>query len=122
MEQFPDYHFTQSQPQLYEYVRQDYPELFAAIKARVAEGRWEIMGDMWVEADCNFSGPESLARQFCSGARTSESISARARVGRAMAAGRIRLRLEPAAIDQAGGPGVLLHDQDRLEPVQPPAL
>ena len=33
MEQFPDYHFTQSQPQLYDYVRQDYPELFEAIKA-----------------------------------------------------------------------------------------
>ena len=33
MEQFPDYHFTQSQPQLYDYVRQDYPALFEAIKA-----------------------------------------------------------------------------------------
>ncbi len=67
MEHFPDYHFTQSQPQLYDYVRQDYPELFAAIQARVAEGRWEPIGGMWVEADCNLSGPESLARQFLLG-------------------------------------------------------
>ncbi|HYN89310.1 MAG TPA: alpha-mannosidase, partial [Ardenticatenaceae bacterium] len=67
MEQFPDYHFTQSQPQLYDYVRQDYPALFEAIKARVAEGRWEITGDMWVEADCNLSSGESLARQFLLG-------------------------------------------------------
>ncbi len=67
MEQFPEYHFTQSQPQLYEYVRQDYPELFEAIKQRVAEGRWEATGDMWVEADCNLSGAESLARQFLLG-------------------------------------------------------
>ncbi len=67
MEQFPDYHFTQSQPQLYDYVRRDYPELFEAIKARVAEGRWETIGGMWVEADCNLSGPESLARQFVLG-------------------------------------------------------
>lgn len=67
MEQFPEYHFTQSQPQLYDYVRQDYPELFEAIKARVAEGRWEPIGGMWVEADCNLSGPESLARQFLLG-------------------------------------------------------
>jgi alpha-mannosidase len=43
MEQFPDYHFTQSQPQLYDYVRQDYPELFEGIKQRVADGRWELM-------------------------------------------------------------------------------
>ena len=67
MEQFPDYHFTQSQPQLYDYVRQDYPELFEAIKQRVAEGRWEPIGGAWVEMDCNIPGAESLARQFLLG-------------------------------------------------------
>lgn len=67
MEQFPDYHFTQSQPQLYAYVQRDYPELFEAIKQRVAEGRWEPIGGMWIEADCNVTGPESLARQFLLG-------------------------------------------------------
>jgi alpha-mannosidase len=67
MEQFPDYHFTQSQPQLYDYIRQDYPGLLAAIKQRVAEGRWEPIGGMWVEADCNLTGLESLARQFLLG-------------------------------------------------------
>ncbi len=67
MEQFPDYQFSQSQPQLYDTIRQDYPELFAAIKARVAEGRWEPVGGMWVEADCNLSGAEALARQFLLG-------------------------------------------------------
>ena len=67
MEQFPDYIFAQSQPQLYDYVRQDYPELFETIKKRAAEDRWETIGGMWVEADCNLSGPESLARQFLLG-------------------------------------------------------
>jgi alpha-mannosidase len=67
MEQFPDYKFTQSQPQLYDYIRQDQPELFEAIKERVADGRWEPTGGMWVEADCNISGGESLARQFLFG-------------------------------------------------------
>ncbi len=67
MEQFPDYRFTQSQPQLYEYVRRDYPALFETIRERVHEGRWEVIGGMWVEADCNLSGPESLARQFLLG-------------------------------------------------------
>ena len=33
----------------------------------MAEGRWEPIGGMWVEADCNLSGPESLARQFLLG-------------------------------------------------------
>ncbi len=67
MEQFEGYGFSQSQAQLYDFVRQDYPALFEAIKARVAEGRWEPMGGMWVEADCNLSGAESLARQFLLG-------------------------------------------------------
>ncbi|HZR40554.1 MAG TPA: alpha-mannosidase, partial [Ktedonobacteraceae bacterium] len=67
MEQYPDYHFTQSQPQLYDYIRQDYPELFEAIQQRAAEGRWELIGGMWVEADCNLSGAEALARQFLLG-------------------------------------------------------
>lgn len=67
MEQFIDYHFTQSQPQLYDYVRQDYPALFETIKGLVAGGRWEPIGGMWVEADCNISGAESLARQFLLG-------------------------------------------------------
>ena len=69
MEQFPEFRFLQSQPQLYEYVRQDQPALFRAIQERVAGGQWEPIGGMWVEADCNLSGGESLARQFLLGRR-----------------------------------------------------
>jgi alpha-mannosidase len=65
--QFPDFIFTQSQPQLYDYVRRDAPALFAEIKAAVARGAWEPLGGMWVEADCNLSGGESLARQLLLG-------------------------------------------------------
>lgn len=67
MEQFPDYHFTQSQPQLYQFIQEDQPELFECIKKRIEEGRWEPIGGMWVEADCNLTGAESLARQFLLG-------------------------------------------------------
>jgi alpha-mannosidase len=67
MEEFPDFHFTQSQPQLYDYVREDHPELFETIRKAVSERRWEPTGGMWVEADCNISGAESLARQFLLG-------------------------------------------------------
>lgn len=67
MEQFPEFHFAQSQPQLYEYIRRDFLSLFEAIQRRVSEGRWEPLGGMWVEADCNLSGGESLVRQFLLG-------------------------------------------------------
>jgi alpha-mannosidase len=67
MEQFPEFCYSQSQPQLYDFVRQDYPELFEIIKQRVREGRWEPLGGTWVETDCNVTGAESLARQFLLG-------------------------------------------------------
>jgi alpha-mannosidase len=67
MEAQPDYHFSHSQPQLYAMTAQDYPQIFKQIKARVAEGRWEVMGGMWVEPDLNIPGPEALIRQLTLG-------------------------------------------------------
>lgn len=67
MDQYPDYKFFQSQPQLYDYTRKKYPELYARIKERVKEGRWEPEGGMWVEADCNLISGESMIRQFLVG-------------------------------------------------------
>ena len=67
LEQYPSFTFTQSQPQLYEYLIEDDPEMFQEIKARVEEDRWEPIGGMWVEADCNISSGESLVRQFLLG-------------------------------------------------------
>ncbi len=69
MEQYPDYTFTQSQPQLYAYTKQHYPELYRKIKRRVREGRWEAAAGMWVEADCNLAGGEGLIRQVLHGKR-----------------------------------------------------
>jgi len=67
MEAFPDFHFVQSQPQLYAFIQEDQPQLFADIQQRVTAKQWEPIGGMWVEADCNISGGESLVRQFLFG-------------------------------------------------------
>jgi alpha-mannosidase len=57
--------FAQSQPQLYDYVRQADPELFARTKAFVASGRFDPdFAAMWVEPDCNIPSGESLLRQL----------------------------------------------------------
>ncbi|MEC0130863.1 MULTISPECIES: alpha-mannosidase [Paenibacillus] len=69
MEMFPDYTFLQTQPQLYEYIKNDYPEIYENIRERVAEGRWEAGGGMWLEADCNLTSGESLVRQLLYGTR-----------------------------------------------------
>ena len=67
MEEFPEYYFLHTQPQQYEYIKEDFPKIYEQIKERVKEGRWEIDGGMWVEADCNIPSGESLVRQFLLG-------------------------------------------------------
>ena len=69
MKQFPEYIFLQTQPQLYDYLKRDYPELYAQIAERVQEGRWEAGGAMWLEADCNLTSGESLVRQILYGTK-----------------------------------------------------
>lgn len=69
MEKYPDYIFLQTQPQLYDYIKTDYPEIYEQIKKRVAEGRWEADGGMWLEADCNVTSGESLVRQLLLGTK-----------------------------------------------------
>ncbi|UUZ80923.1 alpha-mannosidase [Paenibacillus sp. P26] len=69
MELYPDYVFLQTRPQLYDYLRTDYPELYEQIRTRIAEGRWEAGGAMWLEADCNLTSGESLVRQLLYGTR-----------------------------------------------------
>lgn len=69
MEEFPEYKFVSSQPQLYAYLKQQAPDVYEKVKERIREGRWEAEGAMWVEADCNLSGGESLVRQIIHGKR-----------------------------------------------------
>jgi len=67
MEQYPEYIFSQSQAQLYKFTKEQYPALYEEIRKRVREGRWDVTGSMWVEADCNLSSGESLIRQVLFG-------------------------------------------------------
>ena len=69
MEQYPDYKFMSSQPILYQFVKEQEPELYEKIRQRIKEGRWEVDGAMWLEADCNLTGGESLVRQIIKGER-----------------------------------------------------
>lgn len=69
LEEYKDFHFVQSQPQLYAFTKDRYPLLYEQIKTKVREGRWEPVGGMWVEADCNVPNGESLVRQILYGKR-----------------------------------------------------
>lgn len=69
MEKYPEHVFAHSQASQYEWLEQEYPALFEEVKAAIARGQWEPVGSMWVEADCNLTGGESLIRQFYYGRR-----------------------------------------------------
>ncbi|XCP84142.1 alpha-mannosidase [Roseburia hominis] len=69
MEMYPEYIFLQTQPQIYEYMKEEFPKIYAKIKEKVKEGRWEVDGAMWVEADCNLTSGESLTRQILIGSK-----------------------------------------------------
>ncbi len=67
MDEYPDYRYLQSQPHLYWMVQRLDPALYGRIIAAAERGQWLAEGGMWVEADTNLSGGESLIRQFLYG-------------------------------------------------------
>jgi len=67
MEQFPDYTFAQSQPLLYSLVKKYAPDVYIKVKEKIKQKKWEPVGGMWVECDCNLICGESIVRQFLYG-------------------------------------------------------
>jgi alpha-mannosidase len=67
MREYPDFKFSVSAAQAYSWMEEKYPDLFQEIEQRVREGRWEVVGGMWVEPDLNMPGGESLVRQLLTG-------------------------------------------------------
>lgn len=69
MRRYPEFRFIMTQPELYRYLKEGAPEQYARLKELVQEGRWEPEGAMYIEADCNLTGGESLIRQILFGKR-----------------------------------------------------
>jgi alpha-mannosidase len=69
LERYPEHRFACSQAVQYQWIKDEYPQLYEEIRARVAEGRWEPVGGMWVESDTNVPSGESLVRQLVHGKR-----------------------------------------------------
>jgi alpha-mannosidase len=69
MDEYPQYTFTQSAAAYSEWMVQKYPSIYQEILSRVKQGRWELVGGMWVEPDLNMPDGESLVRQLLLGKR-----------------------------------------------------
>ncbi|HET7658724.1 MAG TPA: alpha-mannosidase, partial [Bacillales bacterium] len=69
MRQYPEYRYIHTSPQLYQFIKKDYPEIYENVKGKIRSGEWEITGGMWVEPDTNLPSGESLIRQILFGKR-----------------------------------------------------
>ncbi len=67
MDKYPEMTFAQSQAVLYDMMKRYYPDVYAKIKEKVANGQWDIVGNVWVEADTNIASGEALIRQLLYG-------------------------------------------------------
>jgi len=69
MDEYPEFVFTSTSAVFFQWVAEHDPALFERIRARVAEGRWEVVGGWWLEPDCNIPSGESFVRQALYGQR-----------------------------------------------------
>jgi len=69
MNEYPQFTFSQSASAYSEWMDEKYPAMHDAIQKRVQEGRWEMVGGMWVEPDLNIPDGESQVRQLLLGKR-----------------------------------------------------
>ena len=69
MEEYPEFVFMYNQSVLFNFLKTDYPDLWARLKERVKSGQFEIEGAMWVEPDMNIVSGESMVRQIIRGRR-----------------------------------------------------
>jgi len=77
MNETPDFMFTASSAQFYEWVAENDPEMLKEIRKRVEEGRWNAVGGWWVEPDMNIPCGEAMVRQGLYGQLTLEKLLGR---------------------------------------------
>lgn len=82
MEEFPEFVFTASSTLHYRWVEENDPGLFAEIRRRVEEGRWQLAGGWVVQSDNNIPCGEAFVRQGLHGQHYFQSrFGRRAQVG-----------------------------------------
>src|SRR5579871_882421 len=61
--------FTRGEAQIYAWIEDLDPPLFARIAEFVAQGRWIVVNGWWIQPDCNLPSGESFIRQELYGKR-----------------------------------------------------
>ena len=77
MAETPDFTFTASSAQFYQWVSENDPQMLEEIRKRVDEGRWSVVGGWWVEPDMNIPCGEAMVRQGLYGQLTLQKLLGR---------------------------------------------
>ena len=64
MKEYPNYKFTSACAGYYKWIKESEPEMFSEIVERIKEGRWGVVGGMWVQPDCNIPSGEAFCRHM----------------------------------------------------------
>jgi alpha-mannosidase len=74
MKENPYMVFVASSAQFYQWVADNDPGMLAEIRARIKEGRWNVVGGWWVEPDMNIPSGEAMVRQGLYGQLTMQRL------------------------------------------------
>jgi len=67
MDEDPELTFCRGEAAIYQHIEITDPPTFARIRARIAEGRWEVIGGTMLQPDTNLPATETFARHFLHG-------------------------------------------------------
>ena len=64
MDENRDFSFIRGEASIYRHIEETDPATFERIRAQIVAGRWDVVGNNWVQPDTNLSSTETLCRQF----------------------------------------------------------
>lgn len=67
MDEFPELTYIRGEASTYRFIKENAPETFEAIRALIAEGRWDVVGGTICQPDTNLPATEVLNRHFSEG-------------------------------------------------------
>lgn len=63
MDRYPEFMYAHTQAHTFELLEEYYPNIFEEVRDKIQNDRFELVGGMYVEPDCNVPTAESLIRQ-----------------------------------------------------------
>ncbi|MFN8442838.1 MAG: glycoside hydrolase family 38 C-terminal domain-containing protein [Caldilineaceae bacterium] len=67
LREYADFHFTRGESQIYQWIEEENPALFAEIVELIRAGRWHVVNGMVIQPDMNIPQGESFVRQVLLG-------------------------------------------------------